>query len=220
MRLREKSDEEIKKICLLNDNQVQKFIDVTTYILLQKELYDRIKNMPEHVGVIMNIRNGLDYNIYKVAKAKHISLWTGLISRAAFIEYVEAESENRKPVVTAEHFHNRKKVILDLLDGDGCDALIKYGWKAMAEIYFENPGIGQFHITTKSENHNLIKYQVDITLPWEKQYEQAGIELFPAYQGPNGGNFKNTGQSWWLHPEMEMIHELTEEYEILIYEEA
>jgi len=220
MRLREKSDNEIMNQCELTSNQVQKFQDLSLYILMQKNLYDEIKHVPEYKGVIMNIKNGLDYNIYKVAKSKHISLWTGLISRAAFLEYVQAESEIRKPVITIEHFHNRKKVILDLLDGNGCEDIIKYEWRAMVEIYFETPGIGQFHVTTKSENHNLIKYQEDISISWETQYEQAGIELFPAYQSSEGGTFLNKSQSWWLNPDMEIIHELIEEYEILIYEEA
>jgi hypothetical protein len=217
MRLREKTDNIIKSECELTSNQVEKFKDLTKYILLQKELYDSIKFNPDYQGVIMNIKNGLDYNLYKVAKSKHITLWTGLISRDAFLEYIWAEGENRKPVITIEHFHNRKKVIIDLLDNNGCDDLIEFGWKALAEIYFESPGIGQFHVTTKSENHNLIKYQEDISVSWETQYEQANIELFPAYQGKEGGSFLNTGASWWLNPDMEVIHELAEEYNIVEY---
>lgn len=175
------SKEEIKSRYNLIESQYIDTINTTHHILDEINNIERAKNGGYCTdGYLKKIQNSIDYtDLYKAVKSKHYSFWTGLISRDAYREYYTSLLKNTEPSVTAEHYWNRAKVINNILYGKWSNLLKKYHEIAFIYIYFENPGVGHFHITTKHENSKLSsKEQRNYGISWQEQYSNSGIKLY------------------------------------------
>lgn len=218
----------ILSIYNLTTNQFDDIQDTVNHIL------DEVDNLNKAIrqgyatkGYRMKIKNSIDYaDLYKAVKSKHYSLWTGLISREAYKEYYRAYLLNERPKVTAEHFWNRARVIHEIIEGEWGDILRKHRARGFIYLYFENPGMGKFHITTESENAMLsANQQQNFDLTWQEQYNNLDIELFEgsvdlvhngviSAQNPLVGTFNSKSQDFWKYIDTLELFEALDLYNI------
>lgn len=216
--------EEVMDMYNLSVAQLDDIRDTTNHILDELENLKRAeRNNYATKGYRMKIKNSIDYaDLYKAVKSKHYSLWSGLISREAYREYYRCFILDERPKVTAEHYWNRARVVHELIDGNWGDILRKYHAIGFIYIYFENPGIGKFHITTESENSKLSSnQQQNFDLSWIQQYDNVDIELFTGRKDnvseypirstvPLVGSFDSKPQDFWKYMNVdEMLSDIS-----------
>lgn len=140
----------------------------------EMEMNTKLKQIATVVHTMVQTANTVDHKVLARAIGTVIfdipTTKSGLVSQGLLCEYGYRPAINK---CTEEHFHSRNESgyqIIELLThGGSYDDLVEF-LKEVTTV----------HLTTKEENIKLSSIQnhpMSKDLPWETQYEMAGIEL-------------------------------------------